>query len=79
MALETLRGNSLQPADLELEWVQMVKGIEEEKRIAKTVGPLDIFRGEQETGLVRGCLATQLTVRPRLKPPSDTALLWDDG
>ncbi|KAH8898375.1 general substrate transporter [Thozetella sp. PMI_491] len=44
-SLETLRGNSLSPEDLELEWTQILKGIEEEKRLAETMGPLDIFRG----------------------------------
>ncbi|EMR68135.1 putative general substrate transporter protein [Eutypa lata UCREL1] len=43
-ALEALRGNSLKPEELELEWVEMVKGIEEEKRTASAVGPLDMFR-----------------------------------
>ena len=44
-ALETLRGNSLKPEELELEWIEMVKGIEEEKRTADTIAPLDMFRG----------------------------------
>ncbi|KAH8160226.1 hypothetical protein CIB48_g8029 [Xylaria polymorpha] len=44
-ALETLRGDSLPPEELELEWVEMVKGIEEEKRTAETVGALDMFKG----------------------------------
>lgn len=46
-ALETLRGDSLLPEEFELEWVEMVKGIEEEKRLAKTIGPLDQFRGTE--------------------------------
>lgn len=44
-ALETLRGTSLKPEELELEWVEMARGIEEEKRSARAVGPLDMFRG----------------------------------
>ncbi len=44
-ALETLRGNSLKPEELELEWTEMTRGIEEEKRTASSVGPLDMFRG----------------------------------
>ena len=44
-ALESLRGDSLQPHEFELEWVEMVKGLEEEKRMAKSIGPLDMFRG----------------------------------
>lgn len=48
-ALEALRGNSLKPEELELEWVEMVKGIEEEKRTASAVGPLDMFRGTYST------------------------------
>ncbi len=44
-ALEALRGDSLQPHEFELEWVEMVKGLEEEKRMAKSIGPLDMYRG----------------------------------
>jgi len=45
-ALKTLRGDSLKPEEFELEWIEMVKGIEEEKRMANTVGPIDMFRGK---------------------------------
>lgn len=45
-ALETLRGDSLSAEHLELEWTEMVKGIEEEKRLATTVGMLDMFRSK---------------------------------
>jgi len=45
-ALETLRGDSMKPEELELEFVEMVKGIEEEKKVAATVGPLDMFKGK---------------------------------
>ncbi|KAI0195435.1 general substrate transporter [Astrocystis sublimbata] len=44
-SLEALRGDSLPLEELELEWVEMVRGIEEEKRTAKTVGALDMFKG----------------------------------
>lgn len=44
-ALEVLRGDSLSAEALELEWVEMVKGIEEENKLASSVGPLDMFRG----------------------------------
>lgn len=44
-ALETLRGGSLRPEELELEWVEMVRGIAEERRLASAIGPLDQFRG----------------------------------
>ncbi|EGZ67571.1 general substrate transporter [Neurospora tetrasperma FGSC 2509] len=46
---------------LEVEWVEMVKGIEEEKRLASTVGPLDMFRGSdlRRTLLCFGVIATQ--------------------
>jgi len=40
-----LRGQSMEKEDLELEWIEMVKGIEEEKKLARTTGPLDMFRG----------------------------------
>ncbi|RYP63926.1 hypothetical protein DL771_009038 [Monosporascus sp. 5C6A] len=60
-ALETLRGSSVQSEELELEWVEMVKGIEEEKRTAISVGPLDMFRGTElrRTLLCCGVIATQ--------------------
>jgi MFS family permease len=51
-ALNTLRGDSMRPEELELEWVEMVKGIEEEKRTAQTIGPLDMFRGGQHSSMV---------------------------
>lgn len=51
-SLEVLRGNSLKPEELELEWVEMIRGIEEEKRTASAVGPLDMFRGRQHFLLV---------------------------
>ncbi|CCC14932.1 hypothetical protein SMACR_07670 [Sordaria macrospora] len=46
---------------LEVEWVEMVRGIEEEKRLASTVGPLDMFRGSdlRRTLLCFGVIATQ--------------------
>ncbi|GAP91493.1 putative general substrate transporter [Rosellinia necatrix] len=60
-ALETLRGGSLDPEELEVEWVEMVKGIEEEKRTAATTGPLDMFKGTElrRTLLCYGVIATQ--------------------
>ncbi|RYO89722.1 hypothetical protein DL766_001451 [Monosporascus sp. MC13-8B] len=60
-ALETLRGNSMQGEELQLEWVEMVKGIDEEKRTASSVGPLDMFRGTElrRTLLCCGVIATQ--------------------
>ncbi|KAI1751996.1 general substrate transporter [Xylaria castorea] len=60
-ALESLRGDSLLPEELELEWVEMVKGIEEEKRTAETVGVLDMFKGTElrRTLLCYGVIATQ--------------------
>lgn len=44
-ALEVLRSGSLDEELFELEWVEMVKGIEEETKLASSVGPLDMFRG----------------------------------
>ncbi|KAI0399012.1 general substrate transporter [Xylaria palmicola] len=60
-ALETLRGDSLSPGELEVEWVEMVKGIEEEKRTANTIGPLDMFKGTElrRTLLCYGVIGTQ--------------------
>lgn len=31
------------PEIVEMEWVEMVRGIEEEKRLATTVGAMDMF------------------------------------
>ncbi|KAK3988747.1 general substrate transporter [Cladorrhinum sp. PSN332] len=44
-ALQVLRGDSLKEDELELEWMEIVKGIEEEKKLAGGVGWLDMFRG----------------------------------
>ncbi|KAK4185157.1 general substrate transporter [Podospora australis] len=44
-ALERLRGDSLSKEELELEWVETVKGIEEERKMAGGVTALDMFRG----------------------------------
>ncbi len=49
-SLEILRGDSLQEEQFELEWMEMVKGIEEEKKLAGSVGPLDMFRGKWISG-----------------------------
>lgn len=61
-ALEALRGDSLQPEEFELEWMEMVKGIEEEKRLARTIGPLDQFRGTdlRRTLLCYGVILSQV-------------------
>jgi len=45
-ALETLRAHTLTPEYFELEWAEMIRGVEEEKRTAKSVGILDMFRGK---------------------------------
>ncbi|KAI1412546.1 general substrate transporter [Hypoxylon sp. FL1857] len=60
-SLKKLRGDSLSPEGFELEWVEMVKGIEEEKQAARTIGPLDMFKGTElrRTLLCYGVIATQ--------------------
>lgn len=45
-SLEVLRGKSLAIEYLELEWAEMVRGVEEEKSNASSVGWVDMFRGE---------------------------------
>lgn len=45
-SLETLRADTLAPQYFELEWAEMIRGVEEERRTAKSVGILDMFRGE---------------------------------
>lgn len=61
-ALESLRGGSLRPEELELEWVEMVRGIEEEKKLASTIGPLDQYRGTdlRRTLLCYGVIMSQV-------------------
>ncbi|KAK5113756.1 hypothetical protein LTR85_010773 [Meristemomyces frigidus] len=44
-ALERLRPSSVPAEYLELEWAEMLRGVEEEKSHAKSVGVLDMFRG----------------------------------
>ncbi|KAH8647097.1 general substrate transporter [Ilyonectria robusta] len=44
-ALERLRGSELDPAEIEIEWVEMVRGVEQEMLVSKNVGFLDMFRG----------------------------------
>ncbi|KAK5054454.1 hypothetical protein LTR84_001344 [Exophiala bonariae] len=44
-ALIHLRGSALTKDELEFEWAEMVRGMEEEKRNAKSVGWIDMFRG----------------------------------
>lgn len=61
-ALEALRGDALRPEELDLEWAEMVRGIEEEKRLARTVGPLDQYRGTdlRRTLLCYGVILSQV-------------------
>lgn len=60
-ALETLRGDAVDKAGLELEWAEMLRGVEEEKRNAKSVGFVDMFRGTdlRRTLLCYGMIACQ--------------------
>ena len=44
-ALVTLRGDSLSADEFELEWVEMVRGTEEEKKEGGRTGAVDMFRG----------------------------------
>ncbi|KAL1861184.1 hypothetical protein Plec18170_001699 [Paecilomyces lecythidis] len=44
-ALEKLRGRYICREEVEIEWAEMVRGVEEEKKMAKSVGFLDMFRG----------------------------------
>ncbi|EXJ67402.1 uncharacterized protein A1O5_09415 [Cladophialophora psammophila CBS 110553] len=60
-SLETLRADSLAPEYFELEWAEIIRGVEEERRIAKSVGLLDMFRGAdlRRTLLCWGTILTQ--------------------
>lgn len=44
-SLKKLRGGSVEQQYLELEWAEMVRGVEEEKKLAKSLSFLDMFRG----------------------------------
>jgi len=44
-SLEALRQGAIEGEELELEWTEMIKGVEEENRIAKKLAFLDMFRG----------------------------------
>jgi hypothetical protein len=44
-SLEALRGDSLGNEYIELEWAEMVRGVEEEKKLAKSIGSRDMFKG----------------------------------
>ena len=48
-ALETLRGDSVDRKYIELEWAEMVRGVEEERSLTRSVGVLDMFRGTSLT------------------------------
>ncbi len=45
-SLEKLRGNAIERQYLELEWAEMVRGTEEERKNSKSVSFLDMFRGQ---------------------------------
>jgi MFS family permease len=44
-ALERLRGSDIDPTEIEIEWVEMVRGVEQEMLVSKNVEFLDMFRG----------------------------------
>ncbi|KIW21313.1 hypothetical protein PV08_01893 [Exophiala spinifera] len=44
-ALVFLRGSALTQGELEFEWAEMLRGLEEEKKNAKSVACMDMFRG----------------------------------
>jgi len=44
-SLEALRQGAIEGEELELEWTEMIKGVEEEKRNSKKLAFLDMFRG----------------------------------
>lgn len=60
-ALERLRGNAVTPECIELEWIEMVRGVQEEQRTANTVAFLDMFKGPdlRRTLLCYGIIAAQ--------------------
>lgn len=50
-SLEALRTDAVEQNQLELEWTEMVKGVEEEKKIAKATSFIDMFRGTSLAGI----------------------------
>lgn len=44
-SLEILRGSSVASKYIDLEWAEMVRGVEEEKSLARSIGFVDMFRG----------------------------------
>ncbi|OCL06225.1 hypothetical protein AOQ84DRAFT_224041 [Glonium stellatum] len=60
-ALEALRYGAVEGEFLEFEWTEMLKGVEEEKRISKKSALLDMFRGTdlRRTLLCYGIVASQ--------------------
>ncbi|RFU29316.1 hypothetical protein B7463_g7021, partial [Scytalidium lignicola] len=44
-AFEKIRGDSTEPQYLELEWAEMLRGVEEEKKLANGIGFMDMFKG----------------------------------
>lgn len=71
---------SLTPTLLELEWAEMVKGVEEEKREQGSVAALDMFRGEWHPNLpepLQNDISVNNTSNRRRPPPHNPLLLHD--
>lgn len=45
ISLQRIRGNAVDAGAFEVEWVEMVRGVQEEQAMAKSVAFLDMFRG----------------------------------
>ncbi|KAF2647183.1 general substrate transporter [Lophiostoma macrostomum CBS 122681] len=60
-ALERLRAGAIDGEELELEWTEMVRGVEEEKSVAQETSFLDMFKGHdlRRTLLCYGMIAGQ--------------------
>lgn len=48
-AFEKLRRGAVDDTTFEIEWAEMVKGVEEEKSLATSVSVIDMFKGENPT------------------------------
>ena len=75
-SLETLKADSVAPEYLELEWAEMIRGMEEEKRIAKPVG----IKGYVQRYAVQNSLVDMNMAHKELRggSPSNSTLLWRD-
>lgn len=72
-ALETLRGDSIDSKYIELEWAEMVRGVEEERSLTRSLSFLDMFRGKISTTI------STISDDIRSRSSTHTSLLRNDS